>query len=52
MLVYPSVGDGACSRSTPPDGLIKGCTQDLVVVLGEAQAGHSFVVGMLKSAQA
>lgn len=52
MLVYPSGGDGARSRSTPPDGLVKGCAQDLVVVLGEAQAGHSFVVGVLKSAQA
>lgn len=40
------------SANTPPDGLVKGCTQDLVVVLGEAQTGHPFVVGMLESAQA
>lgn len=38
--------------NAPPDALVKGCTQDLVVVLGEAQAGHSFVVGVLESAQA
>lgn len=46
-LKYP---DGVLNA--PPDGLVKGCTQDLVVVLGEAQAGHSFVVGVLKPAQA
>ncbi len=42
----------ACQRYIPPDGLVKGGTEDLVAVLGEAQAGHAFVVGMLKSAQA
>lgn len=38
--------------SIPPDGLVKGGTEDLVAVLGEAHAGHTFVVGMLKSTQA
>ena len=47
------VSDGRTNGvSSPPDGLVEGCTQDLVVVLGEAQTGHSFVVGMLKPAQA
>ena len=36
----------------PPDCLVKGGTEDLIVVLGEAQTGHTFVVGVLKSAQA
>lgn len=36
----------------PPDGLVKGCTEDLVVVPGEAQTGHTFAVSVLKSAQA
>lgn len=53
QCVMVCVHDGRTdSGNTPPDGLVKGCTQELVAVLGEAEAGHSFVVGMLKSAQA
>lgn len=36
----------------PPDGLVEGGAEDLVVVLGEAQTGHTFAVGVLKPAQA
>lgn len=36
----------------PPDGLVERGAEDLAAVLGEAQADHTFVVSMLKSAQA
>ena len=35
----------------PPDGLVNGGTEDQVVVLGEVQTGHTFVVCMFKPAQ-